>query len=111
VQFLLTMKDDGTGGEVDADMYTAMGAFIAELSEAGVLVATGGLDAGSRLTMKGDEFTVTDGPFAETKEAIVSFALVDVASREEAVALTRRFHAVLGGGESTMYQVFGPETA
>ncbi|MGI5126562.1 YciI family protein [Pseudonocardia sp. CA-107938] len=106
MQFLLTMTDDGQ--EMDADMYTAMGEFVAELSQAGVLIATGGLDAGSRLTTKGDEFTVTDGPFTETKETIVSFALVDLPSREEAVALTRRFHAILGGGESTMYQVFGP---
>jgi hypothetical protein len=109
VQFLLTMKDDGS--TPDAALYTAMGEFIAELSQAGVLVATGGLDAGARLTTKGDEFSVTDGPFAETKEAIVSFALVEVPSRDEAIALTRRFHGVLGGGESTMYQVFGPPTA
>jgi len=109
VQFLLTMNDDGS--VPDAAMYTAMGEFIAELSQAGVLVATGGLDAGARLTTKGDEFTVTDGPFTETKEAIVSFALVDVPSREEAIALTRRFHGIFGDGESTMYQVFGPATA
>ncbi len=109
MQFLLTMKDDGS--VPDAAMYTAMGEFIDELSRAGVLVATGGLDAGARLTTKGDDFTVTDGPFTETKEAIVSFALVDVPTREEAIALTRRFHGVLGGGESTMYQVFGPGTA
>jgi hypothetical protein len=109
VQFLMTTKDDGD--EVDAAMYTAMGEFIAELSQAGVLIATGGLDAGARVTTKGDEFTVTDGPFAETKEAIVSFALVDVPSREEAVALARRFRAIVGDGESTMYQVFGPATA
>ncbi len=109
MQFLLTTKDDGD--EVDAAMYTAMGEFIAELSQAGVLIATGGLDAGARVTTKGDELTVTDGPFAETKEAIVSFALVDVPSREEAIALTRRFRAIVGDGESMMYQVFGPETA
>ena len=109
MQFLMTMKDDGSAP--DAAMYTAMGEFVAELSQAGVLIATGGLDAGALLTTKGDEFTVTDGPFAETKEAIVSFALVDVPSRDEAIALTRRFHGILGGGESTMYQVFGPPTA
>lgn len=109
MQFLLTMKDDGSAP--DAAMYTAMGEFIDELSRAGVLVATGGLDAGARITTKGAEFTVTDGPFAETKEAIVSFAVIEVPSREDAIALTRRFHGVLGGGEAMMYQVFGPGAA
>jgi Uncharacterized protein conserved in bacteria len=111
VQFLFTMKDSGHSGEVDPDLYTRMGEFIAELSKAGVLVATGGLDAGTRLRSENGELTVTDGPFAETKEAIVSFALLEVPSREEALELTKRFHEVLGDGESTMYQVFGPDTA
>ncbi|MCO1661167.1 hypothetical protein KDL28_39590 [Pseudonocardia sp. S2-4] len=102
------MTDDA--GEPDAAMYTRMGAFIDELTRAGGLVATGGLDAGTRISTTGGELTVTDGPFTETKEAIVSFALVEVGSREEAIELTRRFHGIVGGGESMMYQVFGPAT-
>jgi len=106
----MTTTDNGAG-ELDAAMYAEMGRFIEEMTRAGVLVATGGLDAGTRLTTAGDEFTVTDGPFAETKEAIVSFAVIEVGSREEAIAFTRRFHAIFGSAENMMYQVFGPETA
>ncbi|OLT18839.1 hypothetical protein BJF78_11580 [Pseudonocardia sp. CNS-139] len=108
MQFLLTTTDDG--GELDAAMYTKMGAFIEELTREGVLVATGGLDAGTRVTTADGHVTLTDGPFAETKEAIVSFALVEVASREDAIEITRRFHALFGGGTSVLHQVFGPAT-
>ncbi len=92
-------------------MYTELGHYLDELTRSGVLVATGGLDAGTRITTSGGELTVTDGPFAETKEAIVSFAVVEVASREEAIELTRRFQAIFGEGRTMMYQVFGPATA
>jgi hypothetical protein len=106
VQFLLTTTEDGS--EPDAAMYAELGRYLDELTRAGVLVATGGLDEGTRITTSGGEFTVTDGPFTETKEAIVSFAVVEVASREEAIEVARRFQAIFGAGRSTMYQVFGP---
>jgi hypothetical protein len=110
MQFLMTTTDNG-GGEMDAAMYAEMGRFIEEMTRAGVLVATGGLDGGARVTTRDGDFTVTDGPFAETKEAIVSFALIEVGSREEAIAFTKRFHDIFGSGENMMYQVFGPEAA
>ena len=106
MQFLLTTTEDGS--EPDAAMYTELGRYLDELTRAGVLVATGGLDQGTCITTSGDEFTVTDGPFVETKDAIVSFAVVEVASREEAIELTRRFQAIFGAGRTTMYQVYGP---
>lgn len=106
MQFLLTTTADDS--EPDAAMYTELGHYLDELTRAGVLVATGGLDEGTLITTSGGELTVTDGPFTETKEAIVSFAVVEVASREEAIELTRRFQAIFGAGRTMMYQVFGP---
>lgn len=107
MQFLLTTTNAEDGSEPDAAMYTELGRYLDELTRAGVLVATGGLDEGASITTSGGEFTVTDGPFAETKEAIVSFAVVEVASREEAIEVTRRFQAIFGAGRTMMYQVFG----
>jgi hypothetical protein len=53
--------------------------------------------------------TLTDGPFSESKEVIVSFALLDVRSRDEAIELARRFWKIAGDGEGDIRQVFGPE--
>jgi hypothetical protein len=100
-----------TGGdEPDEKLYAEMGKFIEELTAAGVLLATGGLEpSGIRLTSSGGEISVTDGPFAEAKEAAAGFALVEVRSKEEAIELARRFRAIVGDGESVIQQVFGPD--
>ena len=93
----------------DENMFIEMGKFIEEMTAAGVLLATGGLEPGGvRVTSSGEEITVTDGPFAEAKEAVVGFALVDVRSKEEAIELARRFRKIVGDGESVIQQVFGP---
>jgi hypothetical protein len=93
----------------DEKLYAEMGRFIEELTAAGVLLATGGLEPGGiRLTSVGEEITVTDGPFAESKEAVAGFALIEVRSKEEAIELARRFRRIVGDGESVIQQVYGP---
>ncbi|HEY0468954.1 MAG TPA: YciI family protein [Polyangiaceae bacterium] len=87
----------------------AIGKFAQEMSEAGVLVMTGGLvrpDTGTKLSMSGGKFTVTDGPYAETKELIDGFALIRASSMEEAVEHARRFMAIAGDGEGEVLKVF-----
>jgi hypothetical protein len=107
MRFLLTT----TGGDQpDKRLMAEMGRFVEELTKAGVLLATGGLDLqGTHFTSSGGEVTVTDGPFAEAKEAVVGFALIDVRSKEEAIELGKRFWKIVGEGEGDMRQVFGPE--
>jgi hypothetical protein len=96
--------------EPDEALYAEMGRFVDEMSRAGVLLATGGLAMeGSHVTATGGKITVVDGPFPETKETIVSFALVEVASKEEVLELGRRFWAIVGDGEGDIRQVYGPE--
>ncbi|GAA2994759.1 YciI family protein [Kitasatospora albolonga] len=91
----------------DEKLFAEMGAFIEELTASGVLLATGGLAAESILvSSEGEEITVTDGPFAEAKEAVAGFALVEVRSPEEAVELARRFRRIVGDGQSRLQQVF-----
>jgi hypothetical protein len=107
MRFLMTTS---AGDPPDEKMMTEMGRLVEELSRAGVLLATGGLgQEGTRITSRGGKITVTDGPFTEAKEAIISFALIDVRSKEEAIELARRFWQIAGNGESAIRQVYGPE--
>jgi hypothetical protein len=93
----------------DEKLFVEMAKFIDEMTAAGVLLATGGLESGGvRMTSVGDEITVTDGPFAEAKEAAAGFALIEVRSKEEAIELGRRFRKIVGDGVSVIQQVYGP---
>ena len=85
-----------------------MGKFIEEMMKAGVLVATGGLHPSSndvRIRLSGGEFNVTDGPFAEAKELVGGFAIINAKSKADAIALTKRFLKVAGDGTSEIHHV------
>jgi hypothetical protein len=81
-------------GEMPSEKLLAdMGKFNEELVKAGVLLAGEGLHPslrGARIRYDGDLRTVIDGPFAETKELIAGFWLLQVASLEEAVEWLKR---------------------
>lgn len=110
MRYLMTVN--GGGREADEQLYADMGRLIEELSKAGVLLATGGLDPnGTHATAVGGKVTFVDGPYADIKETIASFALIEVRSKEEALELSRRFWTVVGDGEGDLRQVYGPETA
>ncbi|HEY8320872.1 MAG TPA: YciI family protein [Candidatus Baltobacteraceae bacterium] len=79
---------------------TEMGAFNETLAKDGVLLAGEGLrpsSTGARLRFDGGRTTVTDGPFAETKELVAGFWIVQGKSREEVIE--RFTHAPFSGGE------------
>jgi hypothetical protein len=75
-------------------LFEAIAALGAEAGRAGTLLDFAGLvplaAGGARLALVGDALTVTDGPFAETKE-LISYAVYEVRSRDEAVEWARRF--------------------
>ncbi|RKS09878.1 hypothetical protein DFP74_5623 [Nocardiopsis sp. Huas11] len=107
MRYLMTTKPTDTAP--DENLYVEMGKFVEELTAAGVLLATGGLEpGGTRVSSSGEEVTVTDGPFTESKEAVAGFALIEVGSKEEAIELARRFRLIVGDGDSLVQQVFGP---
>ena len=94
------------------ELYTEMGAFMEEATKSGALLATGGFGPsalGARVSLADGAFTVTDGPFTEAKELIGGWALVEAASKDEAIVWAKRFLTIVGGGESRIRQVFGPE--
>ena len=107
MRFLMTVN--GGGAPPDERLFAEMGRFVEELTRSGVLLATGGLDSGTHLVSSGGSIALTDGPFAESKEVIVSFALLEVRSKDEALELARRFWTIVGDGEGDVRQVFGPE--
>jgi hypothetical protein len=107
MRFMMTVN--GGGAPADRQLYDEMGRFVEELTRAGVLLATGGLDRGTHVAASGGNLTLTDGPFTESKEVIVSFALIEVRSKDEAVELARRFWKIVGDGEGDIRQVSGPE--
>ncbi len=76
-----------------AELFEAMGKYNEELAKAGILLAADGLhpsSRGVRVHFSGTSRTVTDGPFAETKELIAGYWLWEVRSMEEAIEWVRR---------------------
>ncbi len=95
-------------------LLAAMGKFNEELVNAGVMLAGEGLHPsakGARVTFLGDKRTVTDGPFAETKELVAGFWLWQCKSLEEAIEWARRCPNPFEHGESQLEirQVFEAE--
>ncbi|HEX8693546.1 MAG TPA: YciI family protein [Longimicrobium sp.] len=79
--------------------------FIGELRRDGVLVATEGLKpshtGAARVRFSGGRVSVVDGPFTEAKELVAGFVLVEVPSKEDAVALAGRFLRIAGDGTAS----------
>src|SRR5213596_2086919 len=101
-------KDSEAGVPPDEKILTEMGKFNVELEKAGVLLAAEGLQAsskGARVKFSGAKRTVTDGPFAETKELIAGFWLWQVRSMDEAIEWLKR-SPFDGGAEIEIRPVF-----
>lgn len=118
MRFLCLYKPAAEEGQPPSQEHmAAMGRLIEEMTTAGVLLGTEGCQPsakGARVRREGGKFRVVDGPFAEAKEIIGGFALINVRSKDEAIMWTRRFLDVAGDGESEIRQLhemedFGPE--
>ncbi|HYL28120.1 MAG TPA: YciI family protein [Candidatus Nitrosotalea sp.] len=101
---------DRTGGHPhdDPSIPERMGQLIAEMRAKGALVDTGGRDDEMlelSVARKNGRTTVTDGPFAESKEVVGGFALLDVKDRADAIAWTNRFLEILGDAKCYLHEV------
>jgi len=109
MRFLAIYRCKETGVPPSPENMAAMGQLIQEMASAGVLLATEGClpsSKGARVRISGDKFTVTDGPFTETKEVVGGFALFQVKSKEEAINWTKRFLKLAGDGESEIREIY-----
>jgi hypothetical protein len=103
-------KDSEAGVLPDKQILAEMGKYNEELAKAGVMLAGEGLQAsskGARIKFSGKKRSVTDGPFAETKELVAGFWLIQAKSKEEAIEWVKR--APFQEGELEIRQVFEAE--
>ena len=108
MKFMILVKAtaDSEAGKLPPDALIAeMVGFHEEMAKAGVLVDGAGLRAsrdGWRIRYSADgKRTFVDGPFTETKELVAGYTIIDVKSREEAIAWSKRFpNPAIDGGEA-----------
>src|SRR5262245_60402044 len=111
MKFLLTYQQRTDLPPPSPEKIAAIGAYTHKMIQAGVVVMTGGLvrpTTGTQIKCEAGKISVTDGPFAETKELIDGFALVECASKEEAIRLATEFMQLAGDGTGEVLQVFDP---
>lgn len=108
-------KDSEAGKMPSEELISAMGKYNEELMKAGVLVDLAGLhpsSKGARIQFSGGKPMVVDGPFAETKELIGGYWIINVKSKQEAIAWAKRAPAPHGehqDGEIEIRQFFEME--
>jgi hypothetical protein len=96
MRFMMIVKanqDSETGKLPSSDELAAMGKYNEELVKAGILLAGEGLHAsskGARVVFTGKKAQVFDGPFAETKELVAGFWIIQVKSKEEALQWAKK---------------------
>ena len=99
----MATKESEAGPPPKPEAFAAMQQYNEELVTAGVLLAAEGLTAssrGARVKFSGDKRTVIDGPFAETKELVAGFSIIQVRSKEEAIEWVKRAPNVSPNGEA-----------
>ena len=87
-------KDSEAGVRPSEELFAAMADYHEQLVKAGVLLDASGLQPtskGWRVKYSGGKRSVVDGPFAESKELVAGYTIIQVKSREEALEWTRRF--------------------
>ena len=108
MRFLITTKPCETDARkaatkpFDVALFAAYMRFNEEMAKAGVLVVAEGLNPDgfrARVALDGTKRAVVDGPFAETKEVLGGFYVIEVSSKEEAVDWALRHPAPLGAGD------------
>jgi hypothetical protein len=117
MRYMVLLKGPPASTPPPAELMEAIAKLGEEATKAGALLDTAGLApsaAGARVQLSAGRLSVTDGPFTEAKE-MISYALYQVRSKEEAVEWSSRFmklHQDLWPGwegEADVLRVFGPE--
>jgi hypothetical protein len=111
MRFLIMVKatkDSEAGVMPEEKLMGEMANYHEELVKAGALLDASGLkptSKGWRIKYSGGKRTLTDGPFAETKELLAGYTLIKVKSREEAIEWTKRFPNPAGEGKDAEIEV------
>ena len=100
---VMATKESEAGDLPKPEEFAAMQKYNAELVKAGILLAAEGLaptSQGARVKFNGDKRTVIDGPFAETKELVAGFSIIQVKSLDEAIDWVKRAPNIFPNGEA-----------
>ena len=118
MRFMMIVKHAEKQGLPPKALMDAIEKLAEEETKAGKMVGSGGLGPtalGARVRLSGGKVTVTDGPFAETKEVVGGYAQFELKSKEEAIESAVRFmelhkkHWPGWEGETEVRQMFTPE--
>jgi hypothetical protein len=109
MQFLCLYKPAKPEGTPPTQKEIAeMGKLIVESMKSGKLLATEGClpsALGARVRLSGGKFNLVDGPFTESKELVAGFALIQAATKAEAIEFTKEFLKIAGDGETEIRQI------
>jgi hypothetical protein len=111
MRFMMIVKatpDSEAGILPSNELLEAMGRFNEEMVKAGIMLAAEGLHAsskGARVRFSGGKTSVIDGPFTETKELVAGFWLIQVKSKDEAIAWARRCPAPFGESQDSEIEI------
>ena len=125
MRFMILVKanrDSEAGVMPGEELIAQMAAYHEELAQAGALLDGSGLQSsakGFRVKYTGGQRIVVDGPFAETRDLVAGYTIIQVQSREEAVAWAKHFPNPAGEGKDCEIEVrqlfeledFGPSEA
>jgi len=107
MRFMILVKatpDTEAGRMPPESLFAAMGKYHEELQKAGMLLGASGLKpsrGGWRIKYDGDKRSFVDGPFAETKELVAGYTIIQAQSREQAIEWTKRFpNPAIEGGKA-----------
>ena len=101
-------KESEAGVMLEEKLLAAMATYHEELAKAGILLDASGLQSSSkgwRIKYDGQKRIVTDGPFAESKEMIAGYTIIQVKSRDEAMEWTKRYPNPAGEGKEAEIEV------
>ena len=109
MRFLSIYKTAETSAPPTMEHVDQMQKLIDEGMRAGWLIATEGClpsSKGARVRRADDKITVTDGPFTESKELVGGFAILEAASKQEAIEMAKTFLKIAGDGECELRQIY-----
>jgi hypothetical protein len=111
MKFMMIFESNPSAPPPTPETLAKLGAYTQRMLASGTVVLTGGLvrpSRGIQIKNEGGKVTVTDGPFAESKELIDGFAVVEAKNKEEAIALSTEFMLIVGDGKGEILPMFDP---
>ena len=118
MRFMMMVKSSETTGQPPKELMEAIGKMVEADANEGKIVASGGLAptvASSRVRVSDGKLAILDGPFTETKEVVGGYAVMEFASKQEALESAVRFMELhkkfwpQWEGETEVRQIFGPD--